>query len=858
MKPEKRQPMDFSAPVQPVVEPDNDLEWPDLAPAPSVVQSVLAEPPEPGPLLLKQAVTIPSETVASKPGGAWVWWLAGLGSLLWLALSVAAIGYQWPPNGPPVDFQPYQIAIFAVFAITPIGFIWLCAFCASQGLRLAAEARQTRALAQDMLQPAALAAAQAGGIVEQIRGQIAEAAAVAGKARAELTEAREGLVGETDKLVQAAEDSRRAAQSLGQQLAHERDSFTGLTSALEGASQSVTEAIARQTRLVAEASDLAQAQIGEAEAALAARAADLAGAAGDAGEAARLASEDLARQAARLETATIGVGDQIRSMEDTLTQQRAALVQVAHSVRADHEDISIQIETQRMQLTETLATTQTSIADLNESAAAAARSVGELAGGAAGEVRELADTIKAERDLLAASALQSLGAISEAAKFERESAQTIIEQTLTSMADTAERERAALDASVLHGLAELADAARSEREALQEGALKSVEAISLAAESARKLAEGHSNAARAQLEELGETAFAASQKAEAAFQARLKDANDLIARSSDLVEQAGAKVTERLEQSAAKARVMLTEVETAMADFEARIAGLPEQTQARAEELKASLAASFGDLLASARAAAEETQAIDAAFQDRVRRNYEMLSEAVRLMGVVSGRPGAAAASAAPAPRPPPPRPESEQPRAPTLPIRRAVSAETRPEPAPAPGLNGLRPRLKLAPTSADANVSHVFEGAGEPAGESSGGWTWQELLSSMDDASVEEGQLVDRLIGEIEGLGVDSEALLPPARIEEIAAAWSSDEAHEGRNLVRHLAPAAVRRLSRRTLAEPGLRAHAERYVKSYAVRLDEAVARKGRGGQSVSGLLAAEEGRAYLLFDAALGDQR
>ena len=42
------------------------------------------------------------------------------------------------------------------------------------------------------------------------------------------------------------------------------------------------------------------------------------------------------------------------------------------------------------------------------------------------------------------------------------------------------------------------------------------------------------------------------------------------------------------------------------------------------------------DLLASARRAAEETQAIDQAFQERVRRNYEMLSEAVQLMGVVA------------------------------------------------------------------------------------------------------------------------------------------------------------------------------------------------------------------------------
>jgi hypothetical protein len=425
------------------------------------------------------------------------------------------------------------------------------------------------------------------------------------------------------------------------------------------------------------------------------------------------------------------------------------------------------------------------------------------------------------------------------------------------MSDTAERERAALDASVLHGLAELAEAARGEREALQEESLKAVEAISQAAQSARRLAEDHSTAARAQLEALGETAFAASQQAETAFQARMKDADALIGRSAELVEQAGARVSEKIEQATAKARNMVAELETAMADFEARVAGLPEQTQARAAEMKASLAAGFEDLLGSARAAAAETQAIDAAFQERVRRNYEMLSEAVRLMGVVSGRPAGAPAAAGPRPAPlaRPAAVSEEAGRAPPLPLRRPAPVASQPRPEPAPP-SGLRPRLKLAPTAADASVSQVFETAGAPSTEG-GGWTWQELLSSMDDAPVEDRQLVDRLIGEIEALGVDPDAILPPARIEEIAGVIDAGDALGGRELVRHLAPAAVRRLSRRTLAEPALRAHVERYVKRYGQRLDEAAARKGRGGgPSVSSLLSAEDGRAFLLFDAALGD--
>ena len=66
--------------------------------------------------------------------------------------------------------------------------------------------------------------------------------------------------------------------------------------------------------------------------------------------------------------------------------------------------------------------------------------------------------------------------------------------------------------------------------------------------------------------------------------------------------------------------------------------------------MRESVERSIGDLLDSARRTAEETQAIDAAFQDRVRRNYDMLSEAVRLMGVVAGAAGGAPRAAAPRP----------------------------------------------------------------------------------------------------------------------------------------------------------------------------------------------------------------
>ena len=946
------------------VEPDNDLDLPILE---------LTTPSSAGPLTAAPLELTTSTTTvtggrrrramiaAEAPVlGRALYWVASLASLLWLALSFYAIGYQGLTSL--VDLPPYQIAVFVVFTVTPIGFFWIAAYCVRQGARLASEVVKTQNRARDMLEPAALAAAEATSVVETVRLEIEAAAAAANGARAELLSLRQALAAETERLTQAAEQSAVAAGSLTGKLSAERDAMAGLAQTLDKSAAVIAEAITRQATMVTEASDLAQVQIGEAEAALAARAADLTTAAADAGDASRLASEDLARQVSRLETATIGVGDQIRTMEDTLTQQRAALVSVAHAVRADHEDFSLRVETQQAQLAEIIADAQHGAASLNESAASAAEALGELTTSASSQAAELARTANAERDFLAASALQSLSAVAEAARLEREGLAGDVEGVLRAVTDAGARERAVIEEglrSQLANLAELAHAehdaledglrshveamgalvrseraaldaearrslqdvgalgrseretlqvealggldavgslARSEREALKADALRDVEAVGAAgrsqrdalqveqvsglqalteaAEAAGHLAEGYNDTARRKIDELGRSALAASQQAEAMFQSRLNEASTLISRSSELIDEASSRSSERIEQSTAKARAMLDGLAAAVAEFERRSSTLPVQVQAQADQLKATLATGFDDLLASARAAAEETQAIDAAFQERVRRNYEMLSEAVRLMGVVANRPGPAAAppSTAPAPRPEPaPLARAEPTPAPApppverpTPVAASDILTAAPRPLALGGRSatsgwsadaaGLRPRLKLAPTSADAEVSQVFVSAAEPS--EGGEWTWQELLSSMDDAGVDDAQLVDRLIGEIEGLGADLAALLPQARIDEIAAVMEAGDAAGARKVVRHLAPAAIRRLSRRAMAEKSLRGHAERFVQRYAAAIDEAASRPGRGGTTVSSLLSTEGGRTFLIYDAALGD--
>jgi uncharacterized membrane-anchored protein YjiN (DUF445 family) len=105
-----------------------------------------------------------------------------------------------------------------------------------------------------------------------------------------------------------------------------------------------------------------------------------------------------------------------------------------------------------------------------------------------------------------------------------------------------------------------------------------------------------------------------------------------------------------------------------------------------------------------------------------------------------------------------------------------------------------------------------------------------------------------------IRRMGVDPNALLPRARVEDAAAALARDDADGARQVVRRVAPAAVRSVSRKVLADPELRADVERYVRLLARQLADA-ARRG-DADAVIDRLHSDAGRAFLLLDAAVGD--
>ena len=175
---------------------------------------------------------------------------------------------------------------------------------------------------------------------------------------------------------------------------------------------------------------------------------------------------------------------------------------------------------------------------------------------------------------------------------------------------------------------------------------------------------------------------------------------------------------------------------------------------------------------------------------------------------------------------------------------------------------DGLRPRLRLTPTASDQEFKAVFETAGgraapEPAPGADEGWTWKDLLGGLDSETPEPLTVsAEQLTAEIEAMGIDPSALLPRSRVEEIAAAVQTGDNSGAREVVRALAPAAIRRLSRRLLTDAAFGSQAAAYVRQHAEQVGELAARDRQGFQ-VAAELATAAGRAYLLLDAAIGER-
>ncbi len=722
--------------------------------------------------------------------------IAGVAAALWIAGVASWAAYEIGSGDVAAD--PLRLAIYVLIALAPAGLAIMLAHAVRQGAGLAAETRRARELAEALVAPTALAAQQTGHVLSALRNDIDQAALAAERARNDMSLLREALSLETTRLNEAAETAGRTARRLTEQLGREREEMAVIGGRLDTQATGVLDAVERQSRLIVDASDLAQTQLREAETVLAARAADLAAAAGEAQDAARLASDDLARQTLRLENAGTGVAEQIQSVEEGLGQQRAALVTAAYALRTDQEDFSAQVESQRAQLTEQLSAARAAAGDLGDTSTKASEGLRDLVEAATDQFRALVDLSQREADGFDAATKLSLDRFEALASDARD---TLIEETRRSLA-------------VLQATAEESRLAADE-------------------------AAGH---AQIRADRLGEALFDAAQKADQAADARVEGARKIVGETVDLVDEAGERAIEKLETTLARMTQALAEVDTAIGELDERAARLPEEARSRADAVRAVVEDGLAALAAASRKAAEDTEALDAGFQERVRRNYDMLTEAVRLMGVVSGDGGS-------------PLRRRETVAEPAQASRSSGDAPAaKSEPERERGF-GLRGRLRLAPAA---------DQAPQPTPQAQDRLDWADLVDDGPGEApldldtpvmpVDPEALADRITAAIRRMGVDPNALLPRSRVEEAAAAFADRDPDRARQIVRRVAPAAVRSVSRRVMSDPELRADAERYVRGFASRLGDQA--RSEGPAAVLGALATDAGRAFMLLDAAVGD--
>ncbi|GAA0869442.1 polar localization protein TipN [Brevundimonas basaltis] len=782
---ERRQAEQAAAETKTAKAPDAAAATPELAES-ADAPPVAYEPPSPPVMAHRSAEPAPS--------GRHAYLLAGISAALWIGGVAAWLAFEVGSGA--AELEPLRLAVYALIALAPAGLAIMLAHAVRQGAGLAAETRRARGLSEALIAPTALAAQQTGEVLQTLRADIDQASLAAERARHDMTLLREALAQETVRLNEAAETAGRTARRLSEQLGQERDQMQTLGVQLDSQAAGVIDAVERQSRMVVDASDLAQTQLREAEAALAARAADLAAAANEAQDAARVAADDLARQTLRLENAGSGVAEQIQSVEEGLGQQRAALVTAAYALRTDQEDFSAQVESQRAQLTEQLSATRAVTDELGQTSVRTTESIKDLVEAATDQFRALVEMSQREADGFDGATKVALD------KFEALAAEA--------------------------------------RDALVEETRRALAALQATAEDSRLAAESAAEQAQARADRLGEALFEAAQKADQAADARVDSARRIVSETSELVDEAGQHAIEQLEATVERMNTALARVEQAMGELDERAARLPEEARQRVDAVRATVEEGLAALSAASQKAAADTEALDAGFQERVRRNYDMLTEAVRLMGVVSGDSPTTRRRDAAAPTPAP-EPEAPQ--------------RARPERAEEHRGFGLRGRLKLEPM-AGAAVQNQPEkdrlGWSDLVDEGSGEAPLDLDTPVMPAADTE--ALGERITAAIRRMGVDPNALLPRSRVEEASQAVAAGDPDRARQIVRRVAPAAVRSVSRRVLTDPDLRADAEAYVRSFSQ--DLSVRAEAGDGSGVLGRLTSDGGRAFMLLDAAIGD--
>ncbi len=544
---------------------------------------------------------------------------------------------------------------------------------------------------------------------------------------------------------------------------------------------------------------------------------------------------DLRREREAVADLAIVLDQKAASIAESITEQSKMVVAAADIANAQALDSTKQLEQSAAQLT-------SSAHDATEGAKAVATRLDEASGRLGSSTVALGDVRKALTQSM--TELEEAGQNAHASfTASREEAQALValtRQTMTEVKDLA-HEGAQMIADAFD---EVLQKARSgvqmvhndTREAAQQSARQASE-LKQSAEQARAALEAYAEVIAKRLEQANEASFSASGWAEKTFE----------------------------------------KLEKATRDLEEKLAALPRTADEQARDLQDKLQRGLAGLNAAARAAADEAEEIDAAFQVRIRQNYELLSDFMLRMGAAADSRNGALDVPSPFVMETPARPEK------TAPQSTAPEPSKRDEPAPSgsssgktvdAGKGGNASFIQAQIKAQNARKKQAEESKSAETAPKAQGWRWKDVLSGMDRSREQRPEAtapkpvkaakpaetamatpdpLDRLATLFRIHDIDPRALFNTQVYRSLAHARLVGGAQAMTDIVRMEAPAQIRALGDAFADDADLKATAEDFAAELRAKVDRAAQQHSQAHLETH--LRTGDGPAWLLIETALG---
>tara|TARA_R110000868_G_scaffold11516_2_gene56269 strand:+ start:5402 stop:7459 length:2058 start_codon:yes stop_codon:yes gene_type:complete len=610
----------------------------------------------------------------SRPGGAWLIWLANSFALLWVGGAAAfiwgALGVQSLERLGQYGFG--QLTGLAVFAIAPALLFIMSGLMAREVVRNAHNTRRVELAIRRLSEPAQYAQGEIQTLSQAVSGEVERINAALESALARLAAMEEVISHHAESLEQSATDARDRTEDLLKGLRKERLRLGEVSESLDDKAALIAAAISDQSKMVAAAAELAANQASDSGRRILASVESLQDAGDSVTERSNIAATKLSERTAQLHELSDTLKERTEDLDAAYVKHRGRLSEAGEALRKEQEKIAAALDFHRA------------------------------------ELEVMASTARDGADALTSASTNGAAAFKKAVDDALDRAHSLAGRVRAESEHAAEQHETALARLV---------AAAQEAKSISEAAIEAMES--------------QADAVTRKVERTNEISFDVAKRSDEAFQQRLAEADKLTARASQVADEAAESVRRRLEAVIVSARTESENVERQIDSMTNRLAEMPVMARERAQEAADALRRGLEGLNAAAMVAAEESQEIDAAFQARIRQNYELLSDFMLRMGSVAGGRRAPDLGSNELPDPLSARrrrPQAEEPAKPDAEddMHQPLTGGEPRRPAPRAELN------RAEPGRAESNSVSFPERGGRSSSEP--GWRWKDLLSSMPD----------------------------------------------------------------------------------------------------------------------------